>query len=308
MHRSTRRAAATHTAAWRGARGRRSETRSGAGVQRGAPAHSVLRPGVLAHHRLRRIAIYASQSWRAELETAIGPVMSWVIPTTLAYIPGASDRLSRLHADRNALPPPNLKPPTGAWPPGEWPAVTLIVAARDEEHAIVETLERFAELSYPGPLEIVLADNGSTDRTAERADVAALRLGLRFRRILEPSPGKHRALNTALATVTTPLVATVDADTLLHREALARLIARTTSRPQGQHVCACAGALVARNGQTNFLTRMQGWDYRLAINGVKRMQAAYNSALVLKGRSRRTGRTTSERWAAGPMRSVRTSS
>ena len=33
----------------------------------------------------------------------------------------------------------------------------------------------------------------------------------------------------------------------------------------------------------NLLTRMQGWDYRLGINGVKRMQAAYNSALVAQG-------------------------
>ena len=28
---------------------------------------------------------------------------------------------------------------------------------------------------------------------------------------------------------------------------------------------------------------MQGWDYRLGINGVKRTQAAYNSALVAQG-------------------------
>ena len=40
---------------------------------------------------------------------------------------------------------------------------------------------------------------------------------------------------------------------------------------------------MAGNAQANFLTRMQGWDYRLGINGVKRMQAAYNSALVAQG-------------------------
>jgi biofilm PGA synthesis N-glycosyltransferase PgaC len=55
------------------------------------------------------------------------------------------------------------------------------------------------------------------------------------------------------------------------------------SRPQDQHVCACAGALIAANPQRTFLTRMQGWDYRLGINGVKRTQAAYNSALVAQG-------------------------
>ena len=95
--------------------------------------------------------------------------------------------------------------------------------------------------------------------------------------------GKHHALNTALSTVTTPIVVTVDADTGLYPDALTYLIARVTSRPQDQHVCACAGALIAANAPENFLTRMQGWDYRLGINGVKRMQAAYNSALVAQG-------------------------
>ena len=76
---------------------------------------------------------------------------------------------------------------------------------------------------------------------------------------------------------------TVDADTLPASQALTYLIARVTSRPQDQHVCACAGALVVENATGNLLTRMQGWDYRLGINGVKRMQAAYNSALVAQG-------------------------
>ena len=37
------------------------------------------------------------------------------------------------------------------------------------------------------------------------------------------------------------------------------------------------------NPTQSFLTRMQQWDYRLGINGVKRMQGAYNSALVAQG-------------------------
>jgi biofilm PGA synthesis N-glycosyltransferase PgaC len=78
-------------------------------------------------------------------------------------------------------------------------------------------------------------------------------------------------------------VVTVDADTLLQEQALTRLVARVTRTPQGQHVCACAGALVAANPLATFVTRMQQWDYRLGINGVKRMQAAYNTALVAQG-------------------------
>jgi biofilm PGA synthesis N-glycosyltransferase PgaC len=117
----------------------------------------------------------------------------------------------------------------------------------------------------------------------ERGDEAAKRLGLDYRRVDEAVPGKPQALNTALATVTTPIVVTVDADTMLQRDSLTYLVARLTSEPQGQHVCACAGALVAQNPLARFVTRMQQWDYRLGINGVKRMQASYNTALVAQG-------------------------
>ena len=221
------------------------------------------------------MAVWVSQPWRSDLELAIGPVAGWVIPIFLAYIPGFvigfivfTLALSRYRPAEAAK---------------DWPAVTVLVAARNEEVGIVPTLERIAALDYPAEIKVVLADNGSTDETAARAEGAAALLGLDYLRVEEAEPGKHRALNKALDLVTTGLVVTVDADTLLQREALRYLVSRVTERPQGQHVSACAGALVVENAPDTFVTRMQGWDYRLGMNGVKRMQAAYNSALVAQG-------------------------
>jgi poly-beta-1,6-N-acetyl-D-glucosamine synthase len=220
-------------------------------------------------------AVWVSQPWRSDLEAEIGPVMAWAIPVLLAYIPCLligflcfTLLLTRYH-------PPPLD--------GEWPAITVVVAAYNEERGIERTIGRIAASTYEGPIEVVLADNNSTDRTAELGEAAARRYELDYRRSFEPVAGKHNALNTALTGVTTPVVVTLDADTLLNREALSYLVGRLMSRPQDQHVCACAGALIAENAQHNFLTRMQGWDYRLGINGVKRTQASYNSALVAQG-------------------------
>ena len=176
-----------------------------------------------------------------------------------------------------------MAPPKGDWPEGEWPPVTIVIAAWNEEDAIAATLERIAGLSYPGAIEVVLADNNSTDRTAEIAEQEAQRHGLHYRRVFEAEQGKYRALNAALATISTPLVVSVDADTHPHRDSLSYLIARVAGRPQDQHTCACAGALVVGNPTTDLVTKMQGWDYRLGINGIKRMQSAYNSALVAQG-------------------------
>jgi biofilm PGA synthesis N-glycosyltransferase PgaC len=227
--------------------------------------------------------VWVSAPWRSDLREAIGPVMAWVIPVMLAYIPGVviGFMIFTLLTVRYRVPPPD--PPRGDWPDGEWPPVTVIVAAWNEEEAIGPTLNAIARVAYTGPVEVVLADNNSTDRTAEVAERSAKRHGLSYRRVFEPEPGKYHALNAALETVATPLVVTVDADTLLHPEALTYLVGRIGSLPQDQHVCACAGALVVENSSINLLSRMQGWDYRLGINGVKRMQAAYNSALVAQG-------------------------
>ena len=223
-------------------------------------------------------AVWVSDDWRSDLEQELGPVAGWVIPIFLAYIPSvvigfllATLVLTRYR--RTELDTPE----------GGWPAVTVMIAAWNEEAAIGATLERIAGAGYPGELEVVLADNNSIDRTAAIAQQTAERVGLRYRRVVETVPGKHHALNAALATATTPVVITVDADTLLHRDSLAYLVAAVSRRPQGQHVCACAGALFAQDETRNLVTKMQGWDYCLGINGVKRMQAAYNSTLVAQG-------------------------
>jgi biofilm PGA synthesis N-glycosyltransferase PgaC len=228
-------------------------------------------------------AIWASVPWRGELEAALGPVAGWAIPILLAYIPALVIGFMLFTLLVSPYRELELVAPAGPWPAGRWPGVTVLIAARNEADAIAATLERIDGLTYPGAVEVVLADNGSTDRTPELGDGAARRLGLDYRRVVEQVPGKHHALNAALATVTTPIVVTVDADTLLHRESLTYRVARLTSSPQGQHVCACAGALVAQNPLAGFVTRMQQWDYRLGINGVKRMQASYNTALVAQG-------------------------
>ena len=223
-------------------------------------------------------AVWVSDSWRHELEEAVGPVMAWVIPIVLAYVPGLVIGFMIFTLLVNPYRELSLAPPAGGWPP-----VTILVAAFNEEEAIAATLQRLANLSYGGPVEVVLADNASTDQTPKLAEDAAREFGVEYRRVVEPIPGKHAALNAALKTVTTPVVVTVDADTFLHRDALTYLVARLLSAPQGQHVSACAGALVAQNPLARFVTRMQQWDYRLGINGVKRMQASYNTALVAQG-------------------------
>ncbi len=60
-------------------------------------------------------AVWASSPWRAELRDAIGPVMSWVIPIFLAYVPAVlvGFMVFTLITLRYRVPSPD--PPSGPW-------------------------------------------------------------------------------------------------------------------------------------------------------------------------------------------------
>ena len=161
-----------------------------------------------------------------------------------------------------------------------YPDVTMIIAAYDEEAAIRETLEYALRQDYPGRLEIVLADDGSTDATPAIARAVA-ETHSRVRVVTTPHGGKSVALNAALATIRTPLIATIDADTLLMPYALRHAVARMLTAPPD--TVAVAGSVLVRNSRAGVLARMQEWDYFLAIASVKRQQALFQGTLVAQG-------------------------
>ena len=118
--------------------------------------------------------VWASDSLaRTSSRLLSAPSMGWVIPILLAYVPGLVIGFMLFTLLVNPYRELELVAPAGPWPAGRWPAVTVLIAARNEADAIVPTLERIAGLTYPGPVEVVLADNGSTDRTGELGDEAA---------------------------------------------------------------------------------------------------------------------------------------
>jgi biofilm PGA synthesis N-glycosyltransferase PgaC len=161
----------------------------------------------------------------------------------------------------------------------DYPAVTLLIAAYNEEAQIRETIEYALAQDYDGPLEILVADDGSTDRTCEVALAAAT--DARVRIVTTLHAGKSEALNAALHTVRSPLVATIDADTLLMPYALRHAVARMLCSPPD--TVAVAGSVLVRNSRANALARIQEWDYFLAIASVKRQQALFQGTLVAQG-------------------------
>ncbi len=104
------------------------------------------------------------------------------------------------------------------------PAISLLFAAYNEEAEIAARIENALQLDYPADkLEIVVASDGSTDRTNEivcRYEKFGVKL-LAF----EPRRGKANVLNDAIPAVSGEIVLLSDANTSMHATAAHRLAA-----------------------------------------------------------------------------------
>ena len=121
-------------------------------------------------------------------------------------------------------------------PPDPMPAVSLIVAAHDEEDVIARKVENALALDYPRDrLQVVVASDGSADSTAERAREAGADLVLDL-----PRGGKIATQNAAVERATGEVLAFSDANAYWRPDALARLVARLAEAEVG-YVCGQVG-------------------------------------------------------------------
>ncbi|WP_332238315.1 glycosyltransferase family 2 protein [Sporolactobacillus sp. KGMB 08714] len=218
-------------------------------------------------------SIYISLPWLEDLSQIITFPGALFVITGIAYVPGYMNAflIASLLFDRQ----PAFKNIHPADP------VTLLIAAHNEEDTILNTLRYVSRQDYDGEMTIIVINNNSSDRTDDEVLRAEKELGINVLVLHEKIPGKFNALNHGLVHVTTPLVITLDADTLLHRSAVRFLVARLESSPP--EVCAVAGSMLVRNSRETIWTRIQEWDYFLGIASIKRLQGLYQGTLVAQG-------------------------
>jgi cellulose synthase/poly-beta-1,6-N-acetylglucosamine synthase-like glycosyltransferase len=120
--------------------------------------------------------------------------------------------------------------------PSREPAVSVIVAAYNEEAVIERRLENLLALDYPADrLEIVVASDASTDRTNELVRAVGAREP-RVRLLDCPRGGKVAAQDRAVRETTGEVVAFSDANATWAPDALRRLVAALAD-PEVAYVC-----------------------------------------------------------------------
>jgi len=194
------------------------------------------------------------------------------------------------------------------------PPITIIAPAHNEESSIRVAVRNLLELDYP-QLEIIVVNDGSTDHTleelraefrlrqvrivhvteAQSAPVRGLYRSDADARLLvidkEGGGSKADAVNAGLNAATSPYVCIVDADSLLERDALLRIIVPILEDPK--RVVAVGGIIRVLNGSVIQGGQLQ--RVRLPRKSIEVIQVIEYLRAFLIGR---------EAWAQGNMLTI----
>lgn len=172
---------------------------------------------------------------------------------------------------RRVMPRPPRKAPIE-------PAVSLLVAAFNEEDVMAAKIENSLALDYPADrLEIVVASDGSSDGTnaiaARYADGQCVRL------VAFPvNRGKLAAVNDVIPQLTGEIVVFSDASSMLSPESIRALVANFADPAVG----AVSGAYLVRNPARSALGKQEDFYWRFETS-LKAAEAELSSTLGAHG-------------------------
>jgi hyaluronan synthase len=169
--------------------------------------------------------------------------------------------------------------------PGEkvdWPNVTVIMPALNEEELIEKSIDSIFASNYPqNKFEVICINDGSADLTYFYMKRAKQKYGDRLRIInFTENLGKRKALYSGLKKSRGEIIVTVDTDSKIGRSAIRNIIIPLI---KDKTTGAVAGRVAVLNEKQNFLTRMLSIRYSISFNFGRAYQSVYGTVFCCPG-------------------------
>lgn len=162
----------------------------------------------------------------------------------------------------NRLIPPHDSPSNE---PTEWPRVSILLSAYNEEAVIADRIRNLLDLDYPRErLEILVGSDGSTDRTRQIVNMHVSQ-GIRLI-AFEERRGKASVVNDLVAQARAEIVVLTDANTFFYPDAVGELVKTLWRHPSA---CAVVGHLDLRSAPATANLDGLYWRYDTLIKALE---------------------------------------
>jgi poly-beta-1,6-N-acetyl-D-glucosamine synthase len=159
----------------------------------------------------------------------------------------------------------------------QWPRITIIIPARNEEKYLGSTIDHALNFIWP-ELEIIIINDGSTDGTAEVLEHFVKHPSIRCLHHEKPL-GKSASLNEGIALATSELILILDADSEPASNALERMASHFVLYDD---LAAVTGNPRAIN-TPNLLAKMQAIEFSSTVSTLRRGQCAWGRINTVSG-------------------------
>ena len=163
---------------------------------------------------------------------------------------------------------------------GPEPTVAVVMPAFNEQDAVAASIASLLTVDYPPEkLEIVVVNDGSTDDTLSEIERAAA--GSEIVQVISfpENRGKRAAMAAGIRATSAEIIAFVDSDSSLERDALRRIV-RGFAEPK---VGAIAGHAEVENSRESWIARMQAVRYFVAFRVCKAAESIFGAVTCCSG-------------------------
>jgi hyaluronan synthase len=164
----------------------------------------------------------------------------------------------------------------------DWPSVSVIMPALNEEELIEKSIDSIFSSRYPQhKVEVICINDGSTDLTLINMRKAEEKYGDRLKVIsFKRNLGKRKALYSGLKKSRGDIIITVDTDSRIGRTAIKNVVIPLI---KDKRTGAVSGRVEVLNERQNFLTRMLAIRYSISFNFGRAYQSVYGCVFCCPG-------------------------
>ncbi|MFW6129501.1 MAG: glycosyltransferase family 2 protein [Candidatus Aminicenantaceae bacterium] len=163
-----------------------------------------------------------------------------------------------------------------------WPLVTVIMPALNEEELVEKAIDSIFSSHYPqNKIEVICINDGSTDLTLFKMVKAKQKYGNKVKVIsFKENLGKRKAIYEGLKKSRGKFIITVDTDSKIGRSAIKNVVIPLI---KDESTGAVAGRVAVLNEKENFLTRMLSIRYSISFNFGRAYQSIYGAVFCCPG-------------------------
>lgn len=165
--------------------------------------------------------------------------------------------------------------------PKKYPRVSFVIACKNEEDSIRKTIAACMRSDYPGVMECVAVNDGSTDKTLLEMRKAKRDFPGKVKIInFEKNRGKREGMAEGVKASKNEIIIFVDSDSFLASDAAKHIVEHFMEDPK---IGAISGNTMVENKDVNTLTKMQSARYGVSYDIFKSCESVFGTVTCCPG-------------------------